>query len=307
MSLEKILRKSLAIKRSERVLILTDGPELGNAKKFFPAAKKLSKNARLLIKPVGNHSGEEPSTEIAKEMKNSDVVIMVTTHSLSHTKARISASKKGARIASMPGFQGEMMRALSADPYELRRAGLRIKKVLEKSKSIRVITPSGTDISFHARRRVEIDDGLLRKKGDKGNLPAGEVYFAPIEGTASGKIVIDSMKNCKAYAKPGTRVIVKDGKAASVSDRKSLLAKYMFRIKNADNIAEFGIGTNYRAKPIGFILQDEKAIGTCHIAFGNSAAIGGNVYSEMHVDAILFKPTIWADDKMIMKNGKLMV
>ncbi len=307
MNLSNILQKSLAIRRGEKVLILTDRLELGNAKKFFLAAKKLSENTTLLLKPVGNHSGEEPQPEIAKEMKKYDVIIMVTTHSLTHTKARIGASEKGARIASMPGFQGKMMRALSADPFELRKIGARIKKVLQKSKTVRVTSPSGTDIYFHTRKKIEIDDGLLAKRGDKGNLPAGETYFAPLEGTASGMIVIDSMRNCKAYAKAGTRVLVKDGKAVSVSDKKSLLAKYLRKIENADNIAELGIGTNYRAKVIGYILQDEKAAGTCHIAFGNSAAIGGKVYSKIHVDAILFKPTIWADSKIIMKDGKLMV
>lgn len=307
MNLSNILQKSLAIRRGEKVLVLTDELELANAKKFFAAAKKLSENTTLLLKPVGNHSGEEPSPRIASEMKKFDVIIAVTTHSLTHTKARIGASKNGTRIASMPGFQGKMMRALSADPSELRRVGARIKKVLQKSKTVRVTSPSGTDISFHTRKKIEIDDGLLAKRGDMGNLPAGETYFAPLEGTASGRIVIDSMKNCKAYAKSGTRVIVKNGKAVEVSDKKSLLAKYLRKIKNADNIAELGIGTNYRAKVIGYTLQDEKAAGTCHIAFGNSAAIGGKVYSKIHVDAILFKPTIFADDKMIMKNGKLTI
>ncbi len=307
MNLSNILRKSLAIKRGEKVLILTDKLELGNAKKFFLAAKKLSENTTLLLKPVGNHSGEEPSSEIAGEMKKFDVIIAVTTHSLSHTKARIGASEKGARIASMPGFQGKMMRVLSADPQELRKIGARIKKVLQKSKAVRVTSPSGTDISFHTRKKIEVDDGLLAKRGDKGNLPAGETYFAPLEGTANGTIIIDSMRNCKAYAKAGTRVLVKNGKAVDVSDKKSLLAKYLRKIKNADNIAELGIGTNRMAKVIGYILQDEKAAGTCHIAFGNSAAIGGKVYSKIHIDAILFKPTIWADNKIIMKNRKLMI
>jgi len=307
MNLSSILQKSLAIRRGEKVLVLTDKLELANAKKFFAAAKKLSQDTTLLVKPVGNHSGEEPSPRIASEMKKFDVIIAVTTHSLTHTKARISASEKGARMASIPGFQEKMMAALQADSAKIRQVSLRIKKVLQNARVVSVVTPSGTDISFQTRKHIEIDDGILRKKGAAGNLPAGETYFAPLEWTANGTIVIDSMKNCKAYAKSGTRVIVKNGKAVDVSDKKSLLAKYLRKIKNADNIAELGIGTNHKAKVIGFILQDEKAAGTCHIAFGNSAAIGGKVYSKIHVDAILFKPTIFADGRIIMKNGKLMV
>jgi len=77
-----------------------------------------------------------------------------------------------------------------------------------------------------------------------------------------------------------------------------------FYEKNARNVAEFGIGTNDKAKIIGNILQDEKVMGTCHIAFGNNSAMGGKVYSEVHVDTILERPTIIIDGKILMKDGK---
>ncbi len=307
MNLEQTLKNIFNIKKNEKVVILTDKLEIKNAKLFFNAAKKLSENTRILVKPVGDHSGQEPSPEIAREMKNSDVLIIVTTHSLTHTKAVASARKKGVRISSMPGFQKKMIRALNANPLEMKKTGIKIRNALEKAKMLNVVSDSGTDISFKVRKKIEIDYGLFRKKGDIGNLPAGEVYFAPIEGSSNGKIVIDSMKNCKCFAKKGTVVTVKDGKVVDISDKKSTLAKYLSKIKNADNIAEFGIGINRKAKVIGFILQDEKASGTCHIAFGNSKAIGGKVYSEIHVDAIIFKPTIYADEKIIMKKGRLVV
>ncbi len=45
----------------------------------------------------------------------------------------------------------------------------------------------------------------------------------------------------------------------------------MFRKhKNADNIAEIGLGTNPVAKIIGNVLEDEKVHGTCHVALGDN-------------------------------------
>jgi len=306
MNLSQILQRSLAIKQGEKVLIVTDKKELHVAKKFFIAAKKLSKNTRLLLKPVGKYDGEEPPSNVAKEMRESDVTIAVTTYSLSHTKARREASKAGARIASLPGFTEQMFSALQADPFLLNKKGEVIIKILKKTNNIRILTKSGTNIFFSIKnRKIFNDDGLYIKKGDFGNLPAGEVCLAPLEGTAQGIIVIDNMRDGKEiFAKSRTAITVKKGKAVAISDKNCKLAKYFRTIKNAKNIAEFGIGTNYKAKVIGYILQDEKVAGTCHIAFGNSTALGGKVYSSVHIDAIMFKPTIFADNKTIMKNGK---
>lgn len=309
MSLSKILQRSLAIKTGEKVLIVTDKKEMKLAKKFFSAAKKLSKDTFLLTKPVGNHHGEEPSAAVAKAMRESNVVIAITTHSLTHTKARKNASKAGTRIASLPTFNEKMFTTLQANPFLLQKAGRKIINVLKKAKRIRIITKSGTNVSFSIQnRKLDNDDGLYRKKGTFGNLPAGEVSLAPVEGTANGIIVIDSMRDDKeVFATRGTAVTVKKGLATEISDKKYKLAKYFLTIKNSRNIAELGIGTNPKAKLIGNILQDEKVKGTCHIAFGNNKSFGGKVYSTVHIDAILLKPTIFADSKMIMKKGKLLI
>jgi len=40
-------------------------------------------------------------------------------------------------------------------------------------------------------RRALADTGDLKRPGSFGNLPAGEVYFAPLEGTAEGTLVLE--------------------------------------------------------------------------------------------------------------------
>ena len=71
------------------------------------------------------------------------------------------------------------------------------------------------------------------------------------------------------------------------------------------NTAEIGIGTNYRAKITGNVLEDEKAAGTCHIAFGNNKHFGGKVDVPFHVDFVIKKPAIYADGLLLIKDGKI--
>ena len=80
------------------------------------------------------------------------------------------------------------------------------------------------------------------------------------------------------------------------------------RNNNASFIAEFAIGTNPTAKVTGVILEDEKALGTSHIAFGDNTSFkGGKNNSILHLDIIIQKPTIRLDNKIIMEKGELLI
>ena len=305
MKTENIFKRSLGIKKSDRVLIITDKNKLKITKKFYKSLNKISNNVYLLVKGIGKYHGEEPSKKVSNKMKNYDVIIAATTHSLTHTNARRNACKKGARIVTMPGFTEKMLPTLKADPIKMLKTGKKLEKLLRKTKTVRIATQYGTDISFSVKGRfIDIDAGIFNKPGDFGNMPSGEVSTSPKEGTANGMIVINSMED---FVKPNTTVYVEKGRAIDITDNKSKLAKIFKKVKNSTNIAEFGIGLNPKAKIIGNILQDEKALRTCHIAFGNNKSYRGKVYSKVHLDAILFQPTIWFDKKKIMIRGKLKV
>jgi leucyl aminopeptidase (aminopeptidase T) len=73
------------------------------------------------------------------------------------------------------------------------------------------------------------------------------------------------------------------------------------------NVAEFGIGTNYKAKLTGVILEDEKVMGTIHIALGDNISMGGIVSVPSHLDGLVKNPTVEVDGNIIMKNGKFIV
>ena len=77
--------------------------------------------------------------------------------------------------------------------------------------------------------------------------------------------------------------------------------------KDGTSVAELGIGTNEEATLTGNVLEDEKILGTCHVAFGASAAIGGTVQVPVHLDCVVLEPTVEIDGEKIAADGDLLV
>ena len=52
------------------------------------------------------------------------------------------------------------------------------------------------------------------------------------------------------------------------------------------------------------ILEDEKVMGTIHIAFGDNKSMGGSVRVASHLDGLVKQPTVWFDERKIMEAGR---
>lgn len=299
------------IKPDETVFIVTDTGKVKIAEAFAYATTALgAKTVIAIIEPLKRH-GEEPPKPIAEAMKAADVLLMPTTKSLSHTDARREATKLGVRIASMPGITEDMMSigGLTTDYGEVEELTNRVATVLEKGKSVEITTPSGTNLTMSIEGRPPLKDtGLYHKPGDWGNLPAGEACLAPVEGTTQGMLVIDT--GMDRIVKQPLRIVVEDGWARKFEgpDAAQLQSVLKSADENAYNIGELGIGTNPKARLTGVVLEDEKVLGTIHIALGdNTSYVGGHTKSKIHLDGILLQPTVKVDGRLIMDGGKLLV
>jgi leucyl aminopeptidase (aminopeptidase T) len=243
-------------------------------------------------------------------MKMVDVVVCPTAKSLTHTDARRNAVKEGVRIATMPGISLEtMIRCLSADAQKVVDLSLKVKAILEPASEIRVVTEKGTDITMPMKGRNVIEStGVLVNKGDSGNLPSGEVYLAPWEDKSNGIVVIDGSLAGVGMLEEPVKVIVKNGFAEEITGGHQAI-KFKDMIdkvgRDARAVAEFGLGTNYKAQLCGMILEDEKVYGTIHIAFGNNVSMGGNINVKSHIDGLVIAPDVYVDGKIIMQKGKL--
>ena len=311
-SADIVLKKCLGLKNNEKLLIVTDSELYDIAKMFFDGAKQITNDVKFIKIPIPKVNGTEPSEDVAKEMLNYDAELLITSKSLSHTKARKNASDKGARIVTMPGITvGTIKRTIDIDYSKLEKLHKKIADVMDTGEYVRIKTTLGTNISFSINDRESFgrDSGLFTRKGAFGNLPTGEIFIAPVEGTANGTFIADaSFAGIGKLEKP-IKIYVENGYVVKIEgDKAEVLDEVLDSVgKEARNIAEFGIGTNDKAKITGNILEDEKVIGTCHIALGNNAGFGGKINVQLHLDGIIKKPTIWVDNKKIMENEKFLI
>lgn len=318
--IKKIYKINLKVKENERVLVITDAltREIENtAEEFFNIAKELGLEGDIIkYKPLSSH-GEEPPIEVWKKagFKNEtilnppDVLLSITHFSTSHTKFRRLLTKSGTRYVSMPLFESSMLFALDVDYERMNRLGEKIKDILKEGEDVKILSKSGTELKFSIKgREITIDGGILTKKGDFGNLPAGEVFVAPIEGSCNGTLVIEVME--KRHLKEPLIATINDGMVISLEgekEGKKRLEEIFAKDNLARNIGEFGIGINDKAKNPTNILEAEKILGTSHIAFGNNLGFGGNTSVAFHEDYVIFHPTVDASKKRILERGKMIL
>ena len=306
---DNVMRQCLAVARGDRVVVVTDPPQQPLGELFYAGALRHARDVKLLVMPVAERHGSEPPPAIADAMRTAAVCLLPTSMSLTHTRARTAATAAGARVASMPSITYEMaLRTLAADYSSIARASEELATILSSGAEVTLTSPGGCDLTFSAvDRDGHADTGHFTQPGDMGNLPAGEAFIAPVEGTATGIVVIDAASIVpEAPLGPPTRIRVRDGLAVQVEGTGAAHLEAVFAELGdaARNIAELGIGTNPAARLSGNILESEKVAGTAHVALGASRHIGGTVDVPFHQDGVIARPTIRVDGRVIVREGQ---
>jgi len=221
-------------------------------------------------------------------------------------------SRHGARVGHSPDINmGMIDHPMTADFREIKQKAERLKLRFRGVTTLRVTAPGGTDIVFSVLDRA-FDDDIKIMPGHMGNLPAGEVWCAPVEHSMNGTIVCDGSIGDLGQVKSPLVICVEDGHAIALSSEDGELVKRVDELIGVDDEAslcgEFGIGLNPKARLTGLLLEDEKAYGTVHIAFGHNADMpGGKNHSVQHRDFLFKKPSIKVleTSEYIMKDGEL--
>ena len=306
---DNVMRQCLAVTAGDRVVIVTDPPRLSIGELFYAGALRHSREVTLLVMPVAERHGSEPPPDVAEAMGAATVCVLPTSKSLTHTRARTAATAAGARVASMPSITYEMsLRTLAADYSAIAQSSTELAAILSAGVEVTLTSPGGCDLTFSAAGRdAHADTGHFTTPGDMGNLPAGEAFIAPVEGTATGTVVIDAASMIEeAPLGPPMRIRVQDGLAVEVEGSGAVQLEAVFADlgDGARNLAELGIGTNPNARLSGNILEAEKVAGTAHVALGASLHIGGTVDVPFHQDGVIARPTVRVDGRVIVRDGK---
>ena len=331
-----MLKVNMGLKDGEKVVVVTDVPtseewktktsaklteavERSILAKMLSeiAAEKFSRNSiEFFTYPsIGKH-GTYPGKEVEEKMKSANVAIAITTYSLTHTDARVNTCKAGGRVASMPMFLAEMFYKggpMASDYQQIDKETKKIADWITKANGAKVTSPGGTDISFSVKgRNGMVDAGIFTERGSWGNLPSGEAYCAPVEGTANGKLVVEA--NWYPDLKEKMTLVFKNGSVIEITGGGKIGDEYRTLLDfskkeephiSRRNLAELGIGTNPNAKRPDNVLESEKIRGTVHLAVGDNSHMGGKVSADLHQDFIIPRPTWMLDGKPVMKDGKL--
>jgi len=340
----------LGLKPGEQVLIITNpgGETETIARSLYDAALDCRASPVLILQPVKTQLDFAEEAVIAAFQARPQAVVSISAEKLGKDRKGIASpyrygndeydhifhlqlyGEKTCRSFWSPSTTLESFtRTVPIDYVSLGRRCGAVSRILSAAESVRITAPGGTDITVGLKgREAKSDDGNFSVPGTGGNLPAGESFISPENGTSGGIIVFDgSISLCKGdiVIKTPIRCRVKDGFITDISggaeakaleetitmaERNALDHEKAGRLpkgqgtvyaKNARNLGELGIGLNPMARITGSMLEDEKAFRTCHFAVGHN--YDDDAPSLIHLDGLVKEPTITA----VMADGSAVV
>lgn len=181
----------------------------------------------------------------------------------------------------------------------------KLANFLNKSDKIRLVA-EGTDLKFSIKgRNAIVGDGAY-------NLPDGEVFTSIVDNSANGKVKFTYPLRWGGRKTKNISLGFKNGKVIKFNSSDNAALKAMLDTdKGSRGLGEWGIGLNPGInKFTDNLLLDEKINGTIHLALGNAyKECKGKNESAVHSDIVkdMHKGRIYADGKLIYKNGKFLI
>ena len=315
------LNEVLQISSSDKVLTLYDIHCQNIAEAFIQAAEsKGCETSSYLIKEQDRPLNKIPQ-ELSDLLEGKTIVLNIHKALPEEINFRINwlfkiEEDKKAKCAHMPGITEAMMTEgpLNVDYSKMRKTASALIRKLDKAERLHITSKAGTDLILGIKERIFIDDVFV-EPGGMCNLPCGEIYCGPEETKADGLVIFDASIGDIGMLRYPLKVHMKQGRITKFESKDQDLVRKITELSSVDEeamiIGELGIGINPGARITGNMLEDEKAINTAHIAFGNNEDFpgGGKNRSKIHRDYLLYKPTIEIIKKdkpggFLMKEGK---
>lgn len=298
-----IVNTCMNIQKDEELLIITDEPRLDISR----AISEVAYNNGIKVTQIVISDEIRPVLKISDvifySIKHADVILTPMEGIPEETAFRISimetAKKFNRRLGHMPGVEQRMLYdgALRADYNVVKKTSEELLKQFEGKKEIKITSPGGTNLHIKlGKRKWRKDIGLYHEPGSQGNLPAGEIFIAPLENGVNGRLVVDGSIGFFGLPKEPIDIVIEKGKIKTITcedkDIEKKLSEKIFVSSddNAQIVGELGIGTNNYARLTGNLLEDEKVYGTAHIAFGDNIGMGGKNKCKNHIDMIFKDP-----------------
>jgi leucyl aminopeptidase (aminopeptidase T) len=310
---DHLLRQCLGIRQGEQVVLLTDeGTDPGVVTRLLDAVAAEDGVPLVARMPMPYLPGAEPPGAVAAMMLAAGAIIELTSLFIGSSRARREATGRGARYLAMPGVRVETFRPggpLDVDFERLRGDAERVGRSWSSAGSFRLTTRGGTDLRGSVDGRPgRVLHGMAREPGSYMAPPDIESGTAPVEGTASGTVVIDGDLLFMGQGPLPEPVIlhVEEGRVRGIEGAESTrLTRMLERCADEQmmNLAEVSVAFNPAGTVCSVPMETESARGTAHIALGNSIAYGGVVNAVAHLDCVMRDATLELDGREVMTEG----
>jgi leucyl aminopeptidase (aminopeptidase T) len=227
------------------------------------------------------------------------------------------------RIGHMPGANLDVLALADVDFQQLVTECAHLEVAMVHGRSLELITHTADGVAHNLTvdiggwdRLPVASDGVIRD-GAWGNVPSGETYIAPIEGSAHGSVVINGSVP-GLVMEPGDEIILHFDlgclthiepagcPAALWLHETQFVRAQVMGDAHWSNLAEVGIGCNDAVQHLtGNMLFDEKAAGTAHIALGSNMFMGGTIHASIHCDMVTREPSVIVDGYTVVDRGRL--
>jgi leucyl aminopeptidase (aminopeptidase T) len=207
---------------------------------------------------------------------------------------------------------------IDVDYQRLQATGERVQAIFEAGSEVHITSPSGTDLRAQIDdSMVYINDGVVsdgeRERGGAGRLvwlPAGEVYLAPVVGTAHGKVVVDRYF-FRGKEIRGLTLSFENGRLTSM-DAESDFADFAEQYdvagpgKEMFGLIDVGINTHVRS-PSGSRMMAWMSAGMVTVGFGSNVWAGGHNNVPYGTNTHLPGSTLSVDGQVVVDGGVLVV
>lgn len=308
---------------NDKVLILTDTDSRSVAEAFYQATIKNGCTVDLYNIENNKRPLKEIPPELEKMLRGKTIVLNIIKAYPDEIPFRIKwlfkiEENKLVRTGHMPGINEEMMlNSVNVDFGGMKTTADKLIGALKNAIRIHITTEKGTDLLLGVAGRKFVGDIGVEATG-MCNIPCGEIYCAPLETEANGVIVFDASIGDIGLLKQPLKIYMSSGRVTKFESDNRELEKRITELTDVDDdarvIGELGIGVNPGARITGNMLEDEKALGTAHIAFGNNEDFpgGGENHSKIHRDYLFYRPTMEVQyedgaKKLLMNRGEFVL
>ena len=229
---------------------------------------------------------------------NYDIILCISTYSATAPLTAF-AKQYGFRGATLHGVNPIILKSgLAVDYFEVSRAAERLRLGMTHADAVEIdfdIQGNRHTLRLElGRQEAQKSHGLCRGGPDIANLPAGEIYYVPTgaEGEFPMKYEDGTLGLMRVT---GGRVV----NATLINGNQGTIDAHNEKLRSdpvTGELGELGFGT--QELPVsGRDIQDEKILGTLHVATGRSDHLGGSLTPDRFAnkmnathDDILFAP-----------------